>query len=102
DLFSFDARFTGGVSTAAGALLLQAPNDDVASEVAPITRLARFLPSTPVPEVSNWVGVNPGDSTLKGDVYVIAHGFAPYFLNMVQANGTPSDPLKWWQTLNTC
>lgn len=79
----------------------------VAQEAPLLSRLARYVPD-PAPKVSDWVAVSAADSNLdpstngnKSHLYVIAHGWAPGYLAMVQANGTPVDPLKWWQTLDT-
>jgi hypothetical protein len=79
----------------------------VEPEAPVLSRLARFVPN-PVPAVSNWVTVSAADphldpATNGGDtnIYVIAHGWAPGFQDMVMANGTATDPLKWWQTLDT-
>lgn len=101
NLFAFDSRFVGGVNAAAGTRPTRLSADQAVAEIPPIQRLARFVPNTRFPDPSNWVGVDPSDSNLKGNVYVIAHGFAPYLLKMVQSNGSQTDPLKWWQTLNT-
>jgi hypothetical protein len=79
----------------------------VVPEAPVLSRLARFVPNA-TPSVSNWVSVAGGDSNLDpktngGDtnIYVIAHGWAPGFKDMVNDNGTATNPLKWWQTLDT-
>jgi hypothetical protein len=80
----------------------------VVPEVPVLTRLDRFVPNA-VPQLSSWVGVSTGDANLDpakngGDnhIYVVAHGWAPGFKTMVQDNQvSPTNPLKWWQTLDT-
>ncbi len=82
-------------------------NFQVLPEVPLLSRLARFVPGA-VPSVSNWVSVSAADQQLDpagnggaSHLYVIAHGWAPGFQTMVADNGTATDPLKWWQTLDT-
>ena len=105
-LFAFDPRSRGGLFVAGVAADTRGdPNFfQLTPEVPVLSRLARFVPG-PVPAVSNWVAVNPADPTLAGkNVYVVAHGWAPGFEDMVDAyvsNNLPNPPLKWWQTLNT-
>src|SRR5262249_53574706 len=79
----------------------------VVPEAPVLSRLDRFLPSA-TPSLSDWTTVSAADTNLDpttngghSHLYVIAHGWAPGFEPMVEANGTPTDPLKWWQTLDT-
>lgn len=93
--------------TPAGNFISDPEQFVVVPEAPVLSRLARFVPSAS-PQVSDWVSVAAGDSHLDpatngGDIniYVIAHGWAPGFQDMVLLNGTPLDPLKWWETLDT-
>ncbi|MGE3806758.1 MAG: FG-GAP repeat domain-containing protein, partial [Gemmataceae bacterium] len=99
------AQFGAGAESALDAGGLEDPDAfGVRDEIPVLERLARFEPgSTPfAPSVSQWVTVSADDPNLAGkNIYFIAHGWAPGFLNMVQANSTPGDPLKWWETLDT-
>jgi hypothetical protein len=108
-LYAFDPTFTGGLFSAIVTRnTLGDPGDFVVNPEAPLlSRLDRFIPSA-IPNLSNWTTVSASDSNLdattnggKTNVYVIAHGWAPGFQDMVQKNGTPANPLKWWQTLDT-
>jgi hypothetical protein len=98
----------GSFGAAAGLDSCGDPNSFQVQPEAPVlSRLARFIPNA-VPSLSNWTAVSTADPNLdpatdggKSHVYVIAHGWAPGFETMVQDNGTPADPLKWWQTLDT-
>ncbi len=101
NVLAFGGGFTGGVTTAAAPTVDELANWQIQKEATPISRLARFVANTDVPDKSNWAPVSPGDSHLKDNVYVIAHGFAPGFLSMVTSNSPEGNPLKWWETLDT-
>jgi hypothetical protein len=105
-VFAFDAGFTNGISVGSSQL---SPDGDPAAfqlvqESNSLDRIARFVPNA-IPSLSNWVSEGTNDASLDGKhVYVIAHGWAPGFKDMVQAyldNNLPNPPLKWWQTLDT-
>lgn len=102
---AFDSSFGGGIFSAAAQVAPAVGNGQLAELQAPlISRLARFVPNTNkpyTPSVKDWVAVSPNDSNLKGNVYVVAHGFAYGYQAMVKANSTPGDPLKWWETQDT-
>src|SRR5262249_12321296 len=79
----------------------------VVPEIPVLDRLDRFVPSA-IPSLSNWQPVvaadshlDPSDNGGDSNIYVIAHGWAPGFKTMVTDNSTATDPLKWWQTLDT-
>ncbi|HMF16963.1 MAG TPA: hypothetical protein VKE98_07130 [Gemmataceae bacterium] len=91
------------LAPAAGALASFA----VVPEIPVLDRLDRFVPSA-IPSLSNWQPVvaadshlDPSDNGGDSNIYVIAHGWAPGFKTMVTHNSTATDPLKWWQTLDT-
>ncbi len=73
-------------------------------EIPDLDRLARFVPnpSSPyVPQASDWVKVEKTDTNLKGDVVVVAHGFAYGYGALVQNYDSKNNAvLKWWQTIN--
>jgi hypothetical protein len=101
--YALDQTFSGGIYGAGATLSaldsLQAFT--VNPEADLVSRLARFVPSAD-PILSKWVPVGSPDATLDAkNIYVIAHGWAPGFATMVEKNGTSSNPLKWWQTLDT-
>jgi hypothetical protein len=107
--YALDQTFAGGIYCAGATLsALDSLDGFVVNPEAPLlSRLARFVPSA-IPSLSNWTTVSAADTNLdamdnggKTNIYVIAHGWAPGFATMVEANGTPSNPLKWWQTLDT-
>jgi hypothetical protein len=107
--YALDQTFTGGIYGAGATLsALDSLGAFVVNPEAPLlSRLARFVPSA-IPSLSNWTTVSAADTNLdaknnggKTNIYVIAHGWAPGLATMVQKNGTPSNPLKWWQTLDT-
>jgi hypothetical protein len=105
-LLAFDAAFHGGITV--GSTALDTRGDPaffhLRQEIPSLDRLARFVPSA-IPSLSNWITQSANDATLDGKrVYVIAHGWAPGFIDMVDAyaaNNLPNPPLKWWQTLDT-
>jgi hypothetical protein len=108
-LTAFAPRSRGGSFGAVASLTTRGnpASFQVQQEAPVLSRLARFVPNA-VPSLSDWAAVSTADPNLdpstnggKPHVYVIAHGWAPGFLTMVQDNGTPADPLKWWQTLDT-
>lgn len=79
----------------------------VVPEAPVLSRLDRFIPSA-IPSLSNWTSVSPMDSHLDPisnggltNIYLIAHGWAPGFLTMVNDTAPANQPLKWWQTLDT-
>lgn len=102
--------FPGATGGGFGAVVqLRAPDYSQAEPEAPVlSRLARYAPVGGVPSVADWTTVGTADTNLdpaanggKTNIYVIVHGWAPGFQDMVQMNGTPTDPLKWWETLDT-
>ena len=105
-LLAFDPAFSGGLTIASAELDTRGDpgSFQLTAEVPALQRLARFVPSA-VPNLNNWTSVGVRDSALAGKhVYVIAHGWAPGFIDMVkayQSGGLPSPPLKWWQTIDT-
>ena len=106
----FSAAFRGGVF---GAVVPVDTSGDpaflqVEAEAPVLSRLARYAPAGTLASVSDWAAVSAADPNLdpntnggKTNIYVIAHGWAPGFQDMVQMNGSPTDPLKWWETLDT-
>jgi hypothetical protein len=105
-VMAFDFGFTGGIRIGSSALET-AGNPaffQLRSEVSLLDRVSRFVPNA-VPSLGNWVAQPSNDTSLHGkNVYAIAHGWAPGFVDMVNAyvsNDLPNPPLKWWQTLDT-
>jgi hypothetical protein len=77
----------------------------IPAEIPVLDRLARFVPnksSNPyVPQATDWVKVDKDDSSLKGDVVVVAHGFAYGYGALVQNYDSKNNAiLKWWQTID--
>lgn len=105
EVSTFENNFTNGVFGAAGNYDAGMDNSPLVDLQTPIlSRLARFVPNSDVPyipQVKDWVTVGSNDANIMGNVYVIAHGFAPGFEAMVASNSQPGNPLKWWQTLDT-
>lgn len=105
-VMAFGLTFTGGIRVGSSALDTTGNPDylQLKSEVPVLDRVARFVPNA-VPSLANWIAQPPNDTSLVGkNVYVVAHGWAPGFIDMVKAyvaNNQPNPPLKWWQTLNT-
>ena len=84
---------------------LSTVSPQITPEVPLLERLARFVPnnsSNPyVPQATDWVTVANNDSNLKGDVVVVAHGFAYGYGTLVQNYEAQNhDILKWWQTID--
>lgn len=106
NVFAFEPEFQGGIQVS--GLALDSMGDPASFQITPeipvLERLARFVPNA-VPSLNNWTMPGMNDASLNGkNVYIIAHGWAPGFINMVDAyasNNLPNPPLKWWQTINT-
>lgn len=81
------------------------PTSDV-RDVAPAeadvrTRLAIYRPASATPSVSDWQPLAEDDQRLRGkNVYVAVHGWATDYAGVPARNGTATDPLKWWQTID--
>lgn len=98
-----------GVGRLTGAYALRIrmtrPTSDV-RDVAPaeadvLTRLAIYQPSSSTPSVSDWQPLVANDPRLSGrNVYVAVHGWATDYAGVPALNGTSTDPLKWWQTID--
>ncbi len=96
---------TPGGSLAATSSLTEAatpgfggtPNAPLPAALTPLQRLGYYDKST-----GQFVTVNPDDSRLAGkDVYVIVHGWAPGYLNWVNAAAAKGQTLLWWNTFPT-
>ena len=98
----------GGRQTGSYALSVTktAPAPAASGIVAPVeanvlSRLAIYQPATSTPQVSDWKPLVAGDSRLSGkNVYVAVHGWATDYAGVPKLNGTPANPLKWWQTID--
>jgi hypothetical protein len=62
-------------------------------QVPDISRLGRYDPAS-----QQYLPVTPQSLPADMDIYVFAHGWAPGYLNVVQQNSKPGQPLLWWQT----
>lgn len=95
-------RLTGGYTlrvakTAPAAI----PRDVAPVEADVLTRLALYQPASATPSVDDWKPVVAGDARLRGkNIYVAVHGWATDYAGVPAVNGTASDPLKWWQTID--
>jgi hypothetical protein len=80
-------------------------------EISDLDRLTRFVPNSTfdpndptkpyTPQTTDWVQVTQNDSHLKGHVYVVAHGFAYGYEDLVnQYYKDHKAILKWWQTID--
>lgn len=74
----------------------------VAPAEAPVlTRLAIYEPTSAAPSVGDWQPVTAADQRLTGkNVYVMVHGWAVDYAGVPARNGTSTNPLKWWQTID--
>jgi thioesterase domain-containing protein len=95
-------RLTGGyalrIRTAAPS---SAVRDVAPAEADVLTRLAIYRPASATPSASDWQPLVAGDTRLSGkNVYVAVHGWATDYAGVPALNGTTTDPLKWWQTID--
>lgn len=98
-----------GVGRPTGAYALRIrmtrPTSDV-RDVAPaeadvLTRLAIYQPASSTPSVRDWQPLVANDQRLSGkNVYVAVHGWATDYAGVPALNGTATDPLKWWETID--
>jgi thioesterase domain-containing protein len=95
-------RQTGGYAL---RLRTAPPSSDV-GDIAPaeadvLTRLALYRPTSATPSASDWQPLVANDTRLSGkNVYVAVHGWATDYAGVPALNGTTTDPLKWWQTID--
>ncbi len=96
---------TSGPSLAATSSLTEAAtpgfggdeNVPLSSPLTPLQRLGLYVPAT-----GQFVPVMADDASLAGkDVYVIVHGWAPGYLNWVNAAAAKGQTLLWWDTFPT-
>jgi hypothetical protein len=83
-------------STPAALAALASPADT--PTLTPIERLAYFN-YDPATGQGQFVPVTPDDPRLVGkDVYVLVHGWAPGYIDWVNAAAAEGQVLEWWQT----
>ena len=95
-------RLTGAYALRIGMTRPTTDLRDVApAEADVLTRLAIYQPVSSTASVSDWQPLVANDPRLSGkNVYVAVHGWATDYAGVPALNGTATDPLKWWETID--
>jgi hypothetical protein len=89
---------TSATTESAPARLTGFPSAPGTPALTPIERLAYYDPSANM-GMGQFVPVTPDDLRLVGkDVYVLVHGWAPGYIDWVNAAAAAGQVLEWWQT----